>query len=545
MDTPRIASSDAQHGLQVARHKQAQDAPEGLGAFFAVLSGLDDAAVQALPAPLATSSDARADEVGAVRSHHQAAQRDGNVLAWAPPSQAQGPGVFPQGTQESATHAVPTLATQARMETVGSRSHPMQAERSRAAVVSADTEPGPSSAHARRSGPVAGPADHAGAPRDAAPSAPAGIDSAPVASHRPASAPTSAATFSTAATAAPGHAAAVGPAVERPELFAQTPQSLLAQRGAAGGAGAGAHLAEISADAHDPWRSASRLVAQTARMDSGAGVGGPETGMPSSKPHLPPRRPGAALPPGSTQAVAQSTERVQRQAAHDATGGKPGSVKQAGFGGEVPPLPQKLEVGLERVGEPIAAQAVPAAVLPGNPWLAERRAEGAASLPERRVGPVGAGVQAFVDGSRLTEPPGSVPLEGAALAPEDAITEQVTYWLSENLKNAELTVDHAGQPIEVRVSLTGNEAHVAFRSDQAQTRSLLDASVEQLRELLRSEGLVLSGMSVDTQADGQRGQPDGDPSPPHAASEAAPSKDGEPLAPARRILTDRSVDLFV
>ncbi|AVO43191.1 flagellar hook-length control protein FliK [Simplicispira suum] len=136
-------------------------------------------------------------------------------------------------------------------------------------------------------------------------------------------------------------------------------------------------------------------------------------------------------------------------------------------------------------------------------------------------------------------------MDGAALSPEDAITEQVTYWLGENLKNAELTVDHAGQPIDVRVSLTGNEAHVAFRSDRAQTRELLDASMDQLRELLHGEGLVLSGMSVDAQAAGQQGESGSDRSPGRERTEEVSVSVGEPLMPTRRILTDRSVDLFV
>ena len=37
---------------------------------------------------------------------------------------------------------------------------------------------------------------------------------------------------------------------------------------------------------------------------------------------------------------------------------------------------------------------------------------------------------------------------------------------------------------------------MAFRSDQAQTRDLLDTSVAQLRELLRGEGLELAGVSI-------------------------------------------------
>ncbi|MDF1485768.1 flagellar hook-length control protein FliK [Ramlibacter sp. H39-3-26] len=79
---------------------------------------------------------------------------------------------------------------------------------------------------------------------------------------------------------------------------------------------------------------------------------------------------------------------------------------------------------------------------------------------------------------------------------EEAIAEQVGYWVRHNTQNAELTLDPGGQRIDVHIALQGNEAHVTFRSDQAQTRDLLDSSASHLRDMLRSEGLVLSGVSV-------------------------------------------------
>ncbi|WP_233589987.1 flagellar hook-length control protein FliK [Acidovorax sp. FJL06] len=101
---------------------------------------------------------------------------------------------------------------------------------------------------------------------------------------------------------------------------------------------------------------------------------------------------------------------------------------------------------------------------------------------------------AFVD-------PGSV-------GTEEQVADQVAYWVNQKTQNAELTLNRDGQPVEVSVSLSGNEAHVSFRSDQAQTRELLDQSMAQLRDLLRNEGLVLSGMSVGSSAgrDAAQGQ---------------------------------------
>ncbi len=127
------------------------------------------------------------------------------------------------------------------------------------------------------------------------------------------------------------------------------------------------------------------------------------------------------------------------------------------------------------------------------------------------------------------------------------MAEQVAYWLGESLQNAELTVSHDGRPVEVSVSLSGNEAHVAFRSDQSETRELLDAGVAQLHDMLRSEGLVLSGVTVGSS--GGRGAPDGEGRPPrgqpggrHGQGLVAPA-----AAPGRSAagITDRSVDVFV
>lgn len=114
-------------------------------------------------------------------------------------------------------------------------------------------------------------------------------------------------------------------------------------------------------------------------------------------------------------------------------------------------------------------------------------------------------VGAWLDGAGSVAPADGMAAEGTSVfadpaqaAREDQVAEQVSYWINQKTQNAELTLQRDGQPVEVSVTLTGNEAHVAFRSDQSQTRELLDRSMAQLSELLRSEGLVLSGMSVGT-----------------------------------------------
>lgn len=152
------------------------------------------------------------------------------------------------------------------------------------------------------------------------------------------------------------------------------------------------------------------------------------------------------------------------------------------------------------------------------------------------------------------EPQGAGMAEGASMfadptmAPaEDAVAEQVAFWVHQNIQNAELTVKHDGKPVEVSVSLTGNEAHVAFRSDQAQTRDLLDASVSQLREMLHQEGLVLSGVSVgDSSAQsGQGGAPQDRQGAPREAQVVVPAAAGARTRSGVDVLSDRAVDIFV
>jgi len=79
----------------------------------------------------------------------------------------------------------------------------------------------------------------------------------------------------------------------------------------------------------------------------------------------------------------------------------------------------------------------------------------------------------------------------------DAVADQVSYWVSQGVQNASLTLDGANaERVEVKISMTGNEAHVEFRSDQAVTREMLAGTAAHLKDLLSSQGVVLSGVTV-------------------------------------------------
>ena len=88
----------------------------------------------------------------------------------------------------------------------------------------------------------------------------------------------------------------------------------------------------------------------------------------------------------------------------------------------------------------------------------------------------------------------TVPVDAA---PETAVATQVAVWVSQNIQSAELKLDAQGSdPVEVSISMAGNQATVEFRCDTAETRDMLNRAADQLDAMLQSEGIILSGVSV-------------------------------------------------
>ena len=140
----------------------------------------------------------------------------------------------------------------------------------------------------------------------------------------------------------------------------------------------------------------------------------------------------------------------------------------------------------------------------------------------------------------------SAPIEVAPVL-ETQAAEQVKYWISQDVQNAELQLDGLGDsPVEVSISMHGNEAHVVFRTDELQTHSLLEGAGAQLKEMLLREGVVLAGVSVGTSGtnDGKGGDRRARPGIRIAqvtAAQAAPTEAPRKMAGS----AGRSVDLFV
>lgn len=91
--------------------------------------------------------------------------------------------------------------------------------------------------------------------------------------------------------------------------------------------------------------------------------------------------------------------------------------------------------------------------------------------------------------------------DAAIPVPETAVAEKLNFWISRGVQNAELQLDaFGGGSVKVSISLQGNEAQVEFRSDQPEARKLLQDALPQLSDMLKGEGLLLSGGFVGTSA---------------------------------------------
>lgn len=91
---------------------------------------------------------------------------------------------------------------------------------------------------------------------------------------------------------------------------------------------------------------------------------------------------------------------------------------------------------------------------------------------------------------------------------ENYVADQVSYWISKDIQSASLQLDGLGtDPVQVQISMQGNEAYVTFNTDELQAREALENAREQLQNMLQSQGITLTGMSIGGQGTGdQKGQ---------------------------------------
>ena len=293
------------------------------------------------------------------------------------------------------------------------------------------------------------------------------------------------------------------------------------------------------------------LVAQTARLDGAADVRAQDSQNPLLGSRRGFSRASSALSAGLAGVSTAALAAGQRSVGSD----KPLASATLATTPTLQTVPERRDAaaagaGLPRTGSEFNLTPAPAAQIAAPTPDAFARSTGDRAMPGGTTEVWGGGT-AGPEASQSVET-GAAVAEPQQTAAEDALADQIAFWVSENLQNAELTVTHDGKPVEVSVSMSGKEAHIVFGSDQSETRELLDASVAQLRELLQSEGLILSGMTVggsgarNTNPDGRGGGSDDTPRGRQGGRQA------QVLAPVvetgvRRphVVTDKSVDVFV
>lgn len=330
-------------------------------------------------------------------------------------------------------------------------------------------------------------------------------------------------------------------------------QGALAAQGAdsAGGAGLSASSLATLIPTDGPLREGSLLL-QTALQDAAVadderGMAGDVQGVVSAagKRKMPGRLGGGSAQAGDVTSApgAQSLGVVGAKGQGAPT--VPGAVPQ-------PLVAERRDMGGARDGSrplEFGVDGVPVALAP---FVSEAAVGGRVLARGAESGPAVSGAGGSTEVSHespmgLGGEAGTAVADPAMGGAEDAVAEQVAYWVHQNIQNARMTVKHDGQPVEVSVSLTGNEAHVAFGSDEVQTRELLDGSVAQLRDMLRQEGLVLSGVTVGESGrrQGDEGASSGNPkNAPRQAQVVVPAVDVQAAGRAR-VQGDRAVDIFV
>lgn len=319
-----------------------------------------------------------------------------------------------------------------------------------------------------------------------------------------------------------------GPSPQQPWNAAAVAQAAAQAAGQAAGGNGGAGQAAAPLQAAAAWNAVAALgaqapdslVAQTASIDKAADLTQAVDNPPGLAGSVPGKGATARWMGWNAAAAAVGTAGAQAAPAHaTVVPDKKAGVDLLAAAAPVGPA-TVAQPGTERRDMLPGAGMERLAAMPGDPaaaLVAGLQDAASASSEGRqssaREGGAGEGgaqpAHAAVGGAEQVFEPGALVPDGSGVAADatqqaadEQMAEQVAFWINQNNQSAEMTLDRDGQPVQVRVSVSGNEAHVVFRSDQVQTREALDASMAQLRELLQNQGLVLAGATVDSSASG-------------------------------------------
>jgi flagellar hook-length control protein FliK len=315
--------------------------------------------------------------------------------------------------------------------------------------------------------------------------------------------------------------------------------------------------ATVSAELASPLPDAPAAVAPGAMLPSAAHASG---GRSSSASQLLLTQAGAvsgdALPPAQAASSEQSASDVQpllKQA-----GLLQRMSQQRAFAAELAEERQQLRQP-EETGTPLAGWRAsdgipPNGVLPtllAGAGLAESGWRPQERRSERgQVQGAGAAELGAAAGVGRAE---GIRLDVPAVAPDSGLTtqmrvaEQVSYWVARGAQSVEMEVEGIDErPIQVSISLQGQEARIEFRADQVQTRQVLQDATPQLREMLERQGLMLADVSVGTSGGGDgRGQPGRERPGARQAQVVLPELSVASTVARGPLPSGRSVDLFV
>ncbi|MDQ7743605.1 flagellar hook-length control protein FliK [Hydrogenophaga pseudoflava] len=182
------------------------------------------------------------------------------------------------------------------------------------------------------------------------------------------------------------------------------------------------------------------------------------------------------------------------------------------------------------------------------------------ALGADQPGHAGTGGDAGAEGGDASDTRDGLRSEGRDETYEDALAEadaqaeeRLDSFASPHLRQASLRIgEDSDNAIDVRLSLTGQELDLSFRTDSAEARAELRQGAEgALADLLQRGGIQLGDVSVSDQR-GQQGQ-QGPATPParpgmpsgRAEAAAAPAGSAMPAPPRPRSDGSRPLDLFV
>ncbi|MBC7916892.1 MAG: flagellar hook-length control protein FliK [Rhodoferax sp.] len=112
-----------------------------------------------------------------------------------------------------------------------------------------------------------------------------------------------------------------------------------------------------------------------------------------------------------------------------------------------------------------------------------------------------------LSGAMSTAGVASVVASGSAAQFQSVVAQEVAFYVSQDVQSAEIKLEGVGGgPVEVSINMQGKEAQVVFRTDEIQTREMLEGATAQLKDMLQQQGVVLTGVFVGSSGAGDAGQ---------------------------------------